>query len=130
VTKAREQVRHAEEGGSKEQRSDRLPQRKQHAEQQRPRGEQMQSVLAVGTPLPVKIFETDAYGQLVAPNFKVTCKEKLETQAEEGTFRFEGGEAAVKFEAGAPKLAVTQALIGQKGTLEFAEGRKPWLFSF
>lgn len=86
--------------------------------------------VAVGAPLPVKIFETDAYGQIVAPHFKVVSKEKLETQVEEGTFRSEGGELSVKFEAGVPKIPVTQALVGQKGTLEWAEGRKPWLFSF
>jgi hypothetical protein len=83
----------------------------------------------VGAPLPVKIFETDAYGQIVAPHFKVVTKEKLETQVEEGTLRFEGGEQVVKFEGGAPKIPVTQALVGQKGTLELAEGRKPWVLS-
>lgn len=86
--------------------------------------------VAVGAPLPVKIFETDAYGQIVAPHFKVVTKSKLETQVEEGTFRYDGGEFAVKFEAGVPKLPVTQALIGQKGALELAEGRKPWILSF
>lgn len=86
--------------------------------------------VSVGAPLPVKIFETDAYGQVVAPNFKVTSKEKLDTKVEEGTFVYEGGELTVKFEGGVPKIPVTQPLVGMKGTLELAEGRKPWLFSF
>lgn len=81
-------------------------------------------------PLPVRMFETDGYGQLVAPQFKVVTKQKLETKLEQAVLRYEGGEVEVALEAGVPKLAVTQPLVGIKGTLELAEGRKPWLFSF
>lgn len=80
--------------------------------------------------LPVKVFETDGYGQIVAPRFKVVTKQKLETTADEVVFRYEGGEVWVKLEAGVPQLEVTQALVGRKGSLEFAQGRKPWLLSF
>jgi hypothetical protein len=36
----------------------------------------------------------------------------------------------VGLENNTPHLAVTPALVGLKGELEFSEGRKPWLFSF
>lgn len=81
-------------------------------------------------PLPVRIFETDAYGQIVAPQFKLLTKQKLEAKVDEAVFRYEGGEVDVKFEAGVPKLDVTQPLVGLKGTLELPEGHEPWLFSF
>ncbi len=81
-------------------------------------------------PLPVRVFETDGYGQIVAPKFKVVMKQKLETAVEQAVFRYEGGSVEVKLEAGVPQLAVSQALVGLKGSLDLAEGRKPWLFSF
>ena len=80
-------------------------------------------------PLPGRIFETDGYGQLVAPRFKVLTKKPLETTVETAVFRYEGGEVEVKLEQGVPWLEVSPQLVGAKGTLELAEGRKPWLLS-
>ena len=48
----------------------------------------------------------------------------------EAIFRHAEGTVTVKLDQGVPRIPVTQELLGRKGTLEWAEGRKPWILSF
>ena len=82
------------------------------------------------TPLPGRVFETDGYGQLVAPDFKIALKATPDAKVTAAVFRHADGTVDVKLDQGVPRIGVTQELLGRKGTLEWAEGRKPWLLSF
>ena len=79
-------------------------------------------------PAPEHLAENDAYGQIVGPQFKVTTSGSLEG-AQTARFRSANGELEVTLEQGTARAAVTPALVGAKGTLELAHGKKPWLWS-